>query len=246
MLANDAARFLGCERITDANRNALRNCRSHRLRVNHFRSKVRQFHGFVVRQRIDYGSLGHTPRIGAEDAVHISPNGNFLRIQKIAENGSGKVTAIAAKRGLQAVWLSRNETGNDQCDVAFMGHKTLGIGARLVPANGRTEGGPFDLNDVAGIHPNDLARTISAAGKVACKQLRRPYLTKAWDEIANRQSGGPNELDGVEDTENVGTVAVDFFDIAIRLVRGAKLKRDVPVTLTDTIDSVVKVLLALC
>ena len=77
--ANLRAGFLRGEGVANPDGNFARNGRGHRLRMDDLCAEVRQFHRFVVGQRIDDLCVRHLARVRREHAVYVRPDDDFVR-----------------------------------------------------------------------------------------------------------------------------------------------------------------------
>ena len=87
--------------------NPYRNSRLHhgaqRLRMQNFRAEIGELGGLAIGNFGDRAGFGNQARIGAEHAVHVRPDDDFVRAERAAQNRGGIIRASAAERGENAV-----------------------------------------------------------------------------------------------------------------------------------------------
>ncbi len=184
--ANQRAVLLRRKSVADVDGNVARHRRLHGLRVDDLGAEIREFHGLVVRQLIDDLGIRHQPRIGRQHAVHIGPDDDFRGAEQGAEDGAGKVAAVAAQGRLNALDRGRHETGHDQTAGEPRRHETLKIRLAHGPLHRRAERAPFDDHDLARIDPEHVAPDTAPLAQVRRKQPRRPNLPITRNHIAHR------------------------------------------------------------
>ena len=81
--------------------------------MHDFRAEVSQFGRFLVGNFVEHDRIGHEPRIGAEHAVHVRPDGDGAGIEQRPENRGGKIAAVALQRGRDAIRCGGDEAGDD-------------------------------------------------------------------------------------------------------------------------------------
>ncbi len=106
--------------------------------------------------------------------------------QQRAENGAGKIAAVAAQRGLLALGGGRDESRHDQPAGKTRRHQASRLRFAHRPLHRGTQGPPFNDDDFAGIDPQHLALDAAALAQKRREQPRGPDLAIAGDHIAHR------------------------------------------------------------
>jgi hypothetical protein len=160
--ANQGAALIRRKGIADVDGNVARNGRFHGLRMNDLGAEVSEFHRLVVRQLIDDLRIGNEPWIRRQDPVHIGPNDDFRRVQQRAENRAGEIAAVAPQGGLHTGRRRRDEPRHDEPPLESWRDQTVEVSFARGPLYSRSQGSPFDDDDVAGVHPAHVAGNAGA------------------------------------------------------------------------------------
>ena len=136
-------RFSRREGVADPDRNVARDRRLHGLRMDDLGAEVGELHGLVVGELVDHLGVRHQARIGRQHAVDVGPDDDLGSLQQRAEDGSGKIAAVASERGLHAARRGRDEAGHDEPSAKALGHAAAAGCARSPPIAPPGRAGPI-------------------------------------------------------------------------------------------------------
>src|SRR5260370_2203943 len=117
--ANPCAARLRIESISDPNNHYGVGGERPTLGVENFRASGSEGAGLIVAELMQEARFAGVVRIRGVDAIDISPNNELVGVHGVRDDGSGKIRAVAAKRGDAAIGRRTNEAGNDGYDAGF-------------------------------------------------------------------------------------------------------------------------------
>ena len=87
--------------------------------MKNFRATGGEGAGLVVAELMQEARFGGFAGIGGVDAVYIGPDDEFVGVNDMSDDGSGKIGAVAAERGDATVGSCPDEAGYDGYDAGF-------------------------------------------------------------------------------------------------------------------------------
>ena len=85
--------------------------------VENFRAAGGKGMGFVIAEFVEEASFGGFVGIGGVDAVDVSPDDEFIGIDDVSDDGTGKIGTVAAESGDAAIRSGADEAGNNGHDA---------------------------------------------------------------------------------------------------------------------------------
>ena len=219
---NAGAWMRGLECVADQDRQTARDSRRHRLRMNDFRAEVGQFAGLVVAHRGECYCLGFDARIGAEHAVDIGPDMQFLRFVQCGKNRTRIIAAVASEHGVAAFGIARDIAGDDHARLHMLCAPRGELRIRCIPVDGDAEFLVAHDEHVACIEQG-VIRTLRVQQRV--QQVRRPDLSIAADRLGHAMPGAAQHGDRIEHVGQFVEVPIEPLACASRSIAEQLLRR---------------------
>ena len=173
----------GLEGIAHQDRQAARDRRGHRLRVDHLRAEVGQLAGLAVAHRPQRDRFRHQPWVRREHAVDIRPDVQLGGIEQGGEDRAGKIAAVAAEHGRQAVLAAGDEAGGNHARLRVGGAPRRQPACAFVPIDHRAQLCMADQQHVARIKQGVVC---AACTQVRLQQHGRQHFAHALDAVQRR------------------------------------------------------------
>ena len=97
--------------------------------MENFGAEIRELCGLAIGDFGNRSGFGNETRVGAEDAVDVRPDDDFVGAERAAENRGGIVRTAAAESGEDAIGCSADESGD------YGNDSLLAAGGELAPRN---------------------------------------------------------------------------------------------------------------
>jgi hypothetical protein len=102
------------------------------MRMKYFCAAGSQGVRLIIAQVVKEFSRGRNMRIGSINTIDVGPDDKLFGVHHVRDDSTGKIGAVAAKRGDTAVGSRANETGYDGNEAVFEQRKKYGAAAVLV------------------------------------------------------------------------------------------------------------------